>query len=58
MHTGASLFIVINELRETVGIISLHDIVKALFGRNLTDEFKSYDDIREVAAKTSLKSRL
>lgn len=49
LHTGSYLFIVINELRETVGVVSLQDVISALFGRKLSEPFSSYEDIREVA---------
>lgn len=45
------LFIVINSYRETIGILTLEDVVEALIGKNIVDEFDTYDDLRKVAAK-------
>jgi CBS domain containing-hemolysin-like protein len=43
------LFIVVNEYRETVGLLSLEDIIEALIGRSIIDEFDAFDDLRTVA---------
>src|SRR5690606_21080636 len=42
------LFIVINELRETVGLITLEDVVESLIGKKILDE-DDYTDIDQVA---------
>ena len=44
------LFIVVNEYRETVGILSLEDVIEALIGRSIVDEFDAFDDLRTVAS--------
>jgi CBS domain containing-hemolysin-like protein len=44
------LFIVVNEYRETVGILSLEDVIEALIGRSIVDEFDTFDDLRAVAS--------
>lgn len=44
------LFIVVNEFRETVGLLSLEDVIEALLGRKIVDEFDAHDDLRAVAA--------
>lgn len=44
------LFVVVNEYRETVGLITLEDVIEALIGRRIVDEFDAFDDIRAVAA--------
>lgn len=43
------LFVVVNEYRETVGLLSLEDVVEALLGAKIQDEFDAYDDLRVVA---------
>ncbi|HET8690172.1 MAG TPA: CBS domain-containing protein [Candidatus Saccharimonadales bacterium] len=43
------LFIVVNEYRETVGLLSLEDVIETLLGRSIVDEFDEYDNLRKVA---------
>lgn len=43
------LFVVVNEYRETVGVLSLEDVVEALLGATIVDEFDTFDDLRAVA---------
>lgn len=45
------LFIVVNEYRETVGIVSLEDVIEALLGRKIVDEFDTHNDLRQVAMR-------
>lgn len=49
--THHHLFVVINSARETVGLLSLEDVVEALIGRTIVDEFDTHDDLRAVAAR-------
>ncbi len=51
LRTKHHLFVVINEYRETVGILALEDVIEALIGRKITDEFDAYDDLRAVAIR-------
>jgi CBS domain containing-hemolysin-like protein len=51
LRTRHQLFIVINEYRETVGLISLEDVIEALLGRKIVDEFDAHDDLRAVALR-------
>lgn len=51
LSTRHYLLIVINKSRETVGLITLTDVVEALIGRKIVDEFDSHDNIRTVAAR-------
>lgn len=51
LRTHHHLFIVVNEFRETVGIISLEDVVEALLGRKIIDEFDTHEDLRTVAMR-------
>lgn len=45
------LFIVINEYRETVGLLTLEDVMEALIGRKIVDENDNHEDLRAVAGK-------
>ena len=45
------LFIVINDLRETVGILTLENVIEALIGRRIVDEDDNHEDPRAVAEK-------
>ncbi len=51
LRTKHHLFVVINEFRETVGLLALEDVIEALIGRKITDEFEAYDDLRAVALR-------
>lgn len=56
LRTHHHLFIVINEFRETVGIVSLEDVIEALLGRKIIDEFDTHEDLRAVAARNPRKN--
>jgi len=43
------LFIVINQNRETVGLLTLEDTIEALIGRQIMDEDDIHTDLRKVA---------
>lgn len=51
LRTRHHLFVVINEYRETVGLLSLEDVIEALLGRKINDEFDTHEDLRKVAAR-------
>lgn len=51
LSTRHYLLIVINESRETVGLITLTDVVEALLGRKIVDEFDNHDNLRRVAQR-------
>ncbi len=51
LKTHHHLFIVINEYRETVGLLSLEDVIEALLGRKIIDEFDKHEDLRAVAER-------
>lgn len=51
LRTRHHLFIVINDQRETVGVISLEDVIEALLGRQIVDEDDNHADLRAVAAR-------
>lgn len=45
------LLVVINEFRETVGVITIEDAVEQLIGQKIIDQFDRHDDLRTVAAR-------
>ncbi|MEP7205058.1 MAG: CBS domain-containing protein [Candidatus Saccharibacteria bacterium] len=51
LRTHHHLFIVVNEFRETVGLVTLEDVIEALLGRKIIDEFDAHDDLRKVALR-------
>lgn len=51
IRTRHHLFIVINEFRETVGVVSLEDVMEALLGHKIVDEFDTHEDLRLVASR-------
>lgn len=50
LKTRHHLFIVINDNRETVGLVTLEDVMEALIGRKIVDEDDIHADLRAVAA--------
>jgi Mg2+/Co2+ transporter CorB len=51
IETRHHLFIVINELRETVGLLTLEDVIETLIGHKIVDEDDNHADLRSVAEK-------
>ncbi len=51
LKTHHQLFIVVNKYRETVGLLTLEDVIEALLGRQIVDEFDAHDDLRAVALR-------
>lgn len=51
LSTHNHMSIVINDKLETVGIITLGDILLNLFGKKLTEEFNDYDNLNVVAKR-------
>ena len=51
LRTHRHLFVVVNEYRETVGVLSLEDVIEALLGQKIIDEFDAHDDLRKVAER-------
>lgn len=51
LRTHHHLFVVINQYRETVGVLTLEDVIEALLGRKIVDEFDSHQDLRIVATR-------
>ena len=53
-----SLLVVVNQYRETVGVITVEDIIEQLIGRKIIDQFDEYDDLRAVAETNPRKNNL
>lgn len=51
LRTHHHLFIVVNEFRETVGLLTLEDVIEALIGRKIIDEYDAHEDLRTVALR-------
>lgn len=49
LRTHRHLFVVVNDYRETVGVLTLEDVLETLLGKKIVDEFDKYDDLRAVA---------
>lgn len=49
------LFVVVNDFAETVGVISLEDVIESIIGRKIVDEFDIYDDVRAAAMQRKSK---
>jgi CBS domain containing-hemolysin-like protein len=50
--------VVVNQYRETVGVITVEDIIEQLIGRKIIDQFDEYDDLRAVAETNPRKNNL
>lgn len=51
IRTRHHLFIVINKNRETVGLLTLEDVMESLIGRRIMDEDDIHADLRAVAER-------
>lgn len=58
LRTHRHLFVVVNDYRETVGVLTLEDVIEALLGKKIVDEFDQYDDLRAVAESNPRKNNL
>jgi CBS domain containing-hemolysin-like protein len=54
IETRHHLFIVINEYRETVGLLTLEDVVETLIGREIVDEDDNHESLHSIAEKKAL----
>lgn len=55
LRTHQQLFIVVNSFEEYVGIVTIEDIMEAIVGKQIVDEFDEYEDLRAVAARMAAK---
>lgn len=53
LKTRHHLFVVVNGYRETAGIVTLEDVIEALLGRKIVDEYDLHDDLRAVASRSA-----
>ena len=51
LRTRHHLFMVINKNRETVGLLTLEDVIEALIGRRIVDQDDIHADLRAVAKR-------
>jgi len=51
LKTHKHLFIVVNESRETVGLLTLNDVIQELIGHPIIDEFDTHDNLHAVAKR-------
>lgn len=58
IETRHHLFIVINKDRETVGIVTLEDVIECLLGRRILDEDDNHEDPRSVAAHIAANNNI
>ena len=56
IRTRHHLFIVINKNRETVGLLTLEDVMETLIGRRIVDEDDIHADLRAVAAQEGVSN--
>jgi CBS domain containing-hemolysin-like protein len=54
LKTKHHLFVVIDQNRETRGIITLNDTMQALLGREIKDEFDSHTNINSVSKREAI----
>ncbi len=53
IKTRHHMFIVVNGYRETAGVVTLEDVMEALLGREIVDEYDVHDDLRIVAERNA-----
>lgn len=51
LKVHSHMFVVVNEYRETVGVITLEDVIEVMIGRKIVDEFDAHEDLRKVARR-------
>ena len=55
LKTRQQLFVVVNGFEEIVGIVTMEDVLEAIIGKQIVDEFDQYEDLRAVATKLADK---
>lgn len=58
LRTHRHLFVVVNDYRETVGIVTLEDVLETLLGKKIVDEFDKFEDLRAVAQSNPRNNNL
>lgn len=58
LKTHRHLFVVVNDYRETVGVLTLEDVIETLLGKPIVDEFDKYEDLRAVAESNPRKNNI
>ncbi|MEO5499523.1 MAG: CBS domain-containing protein [Candidatus Saccharimonadales bacterium] len=58
LKTHRHLFVVVNDYRETVGVLTLEDVLETLLGKKIVDEFDRYEDLRAVAESNPMKNNI
>jgi CBS domain containing-hemolysin-like protein len=56
IETRHHLFIVINEYRETVGLLTLEDVIATLIGHKILDEDDDHESLHAIATKDRLNN--
>ena len=51
LKSGQFLLVAVNNFEELVGVITLEDVLRQVFGDKISDEFDRYHDIRSVASR-------
>jgi len=57
LKTHHHLMIVVNSFEEMAGVLSLEDVLEQILGKQIVDEFDSYENLRAVAAQTAQKEQ-
>lgn len=52
LRTKTHLFVVVDKTRETVGLLALEDVIEALIGQKIIDDFDADGDLRAVALRS------
>lgn len=58
LKTHHHLFIVINDERETVGLLTIEDVIEALIGRKIIDEDDNHSDLRAISLHRDKENNL
>ncbi len=56
IKTEKMLFVVVNNYRETVGVLTLEDVIEAMLGQKINDEFEYHTNLRAVAEQNLNKN--